>query len=127
MGLKKILLADDEEQISAYLHRKLSKLGYEVYVAGNGEEALSLAFLNLPDIVLLDVKMPKMSGIEVCKRLRSDERTKSTPIILLSAKAQSDEIRTGLDAGADKYLCKPLGFPDILRQIQEYGEPKDRK
>ncbi|MGD8386212.1 MAG: response regulator [Desulfobacteraceae bacterium] len=116
----KILLVDDEEQISAYLNRKLTRLGYEVYVAGDGEEALNLAFSSLPDIVLLDVKMPKMSGIEVCKRLRSDGRTETTPIIMLSAKAQSDEIQAGLDAGANRYLCKPLGFPDILSEIEAF-------
>jgi DNA-binding response OmpR family regulator len=78
------------------------------------------AFLNLPDLIMLDVKLPKLSGIEVCKRLKSDDRTKNIPILMLSAKAQSTEIRGGQEAGANKYLCKPIGFPDILREIKTY-------
>ncbi|MCX5805864.1 MAG: response regulator [Proteobacteria bacterium] len=78
---------------------------------------LLFSFLMLPDIMFLDFKLPKMNGIEVCKRLKSDERTRHIPIIILSAKAQSFEIQQGLDAGADKYLCKPVSFPDILKEI----------
>jgi len=113
----KILVVDDEAPISSYLQRKLNRQGYTVYAADDGEEALRQAFLHLPDIVLLDVKLPKLNGIEVCKRLKSDDRTKNTCIIMLSAKAQSDEIQQGLDAGADRYLCKPVGFPEIFQEI----------
>ena len=118
----KILVVDDEIPISSYLQRKLVKQGYTVYTADDGEEALRQAFLNLPDIILLDVKLPKLNGIEVCKSLRSDDRTKDVRIIMLSAKAQSDEIQQGLDAGADKYLCKPVGFPEILEEIRQTHE-----
>jgi two-component system phosphate regulon response regulator PhoB/two-component system alkaline phosphatase synthesis response regulator PhoP len=109
---------DDEQPIHTYLKRKFSKLGYAVFIAEDGESALTQAFSHLPDIILLDVKLPKLNGIEVCKRLRSDERTKHIPVIILSAKAQSEEIAEGLEAGADRYLCKPVGFPDILKEIQ---------
>jgi len=118
--IKKILVVDDEEAIYAYLQRKFSKLGYLVCIAENGEEALSQAFSERPDIILLDVKLPKLNGIEVCKRLKSNDMTKQIPIIMLSAKAQSDEIAMGLKAGADRYLCKPISFPDILREIKAY-------
>lgn len=120
MGIKKILIADDDQPILSYMQRKFTKLGYEVYVAGNGEEALQQIFSCLPDIVLLDVKMPGLSGIEVCKRMRADDRTKKTPILLLSARAQSAEVKEGLNAGADKYLCKPMSFPDILKEIRSF-------
>ncbi len=113
----KILVVDDEAPISSYLQRKLNKQGYTVYAADDGEEALRQAFLHLPSIVLLDVKLPKLNGIEVCKKLKSDDRTKDAHIIMLSAKAQSDEIQQGLDAGADRYLCKPVGFPEIFQEI----------
>jgi len=116
----KILVVDDEKPIYTYLQKKLTKLGYTVFTAEDGEEALSQAFANMPDLVLLDVKLPKMSGIEVCKRLKGDESMKNIPILLLSARAQSSEIKEGLDAGADKYLCKPMSFPDILREIQSF-------
>lgn len=118
MKINKILVVDDEEPIHSYLQRKFNKLGYTVFVAEDGEEALEQAFSNLPDIILLDVKLPKLNGIETCKRLKADERTKNIPIIMLSAKAQSEEIREGLEAGAIKYLCKPIGFPDILEEIK---------
>jgi two-component system, sensor histidine kinase and response regulator len=120
--IKKILVVDDEKSIHSYLQRKLSKLGYSVYIAEDGEEALSKAFSLLPDLVLLDIKIPKLNGIEVCKRLKSDDGTKKIPIIMLSAKAQSEEIEEGLKAGADKYLCKPISFPDILKEVQNYEE-----
>lgn len=120
LSIDKILVIDDEKQIHSYLQRKLTKLGYTVFVAEDGEEALSKAFSQIPDIILLDVKIPKINGIEVCKRIKSDERTKGIPVIMLSAKAQSEEIRKGIEAGANKYLTKPISFPDILKEIQSY-------
>ena len=120
MQIKKILVVDDEEPIYSYLQRKFTKLGYTTLTAEDGEEAIEKAFSTLPDIILIDVKLPKLNGIEVCKRLKSDEKTKNIPILILSAKAQSSEIKEGLAAGADKYLCKPVGFPDILAEIRKY-------
>ncbi|MEN6623819.1 MAG: response regulator [Smithella sp.] len=118
MGIKKILIADDDQPILSYMQRKFLKLGYDVYIANNGDDALKQGLSCLPDIVLLDVKMPGISGIEVCKRLKADNKTKSIPVLLLSAKAQSAEVNEGLAAGADKYLCKPMSFPDILKEIR---------
>lgn len=120
MGIGKILVVDDEEVISAYLQRKLVKLGYSVDLAGDGEMALNIAISTMPDIILMDVKLPKLTGTEVCKRLKSDERAKGIHILLLSAKTQPKEIQEGFDAGADDYLCKPIGFPDILARISNY-------
>ncbi len=118
MPVKKILVVDDEHSIVSYLQRKLTKLGYTVYVAEDGESALERAFECLPDLIMLDVKLPKLDGCEVCRRLKADQRTKETPVLILSAKAQQKEIEEGLQAGADKYLCKPMSFPDILDAIQ---------
>ena len=120
MVIETILVVDDEEAISAYLQRKLAKQGYSVQVAEDGEMAWDLAVSTLPDIILMDVKLPKLTGAEVCKRLKADERTRRIPVLLLSAKAQPDEIQEGLDAGADDYLCKPMSFPDILERIKSY-------
>lgn len=117
MAIDKILVVDDEEVISAYLQRKLVKLGYSVDLAGDGEMALNLAIATMPDIILMDVKLPKLTGTEVCKRLKADEKAKGIRVILLSAKAQPEEIQEGFDAGADDYLCKPMSFPDILTRI----------
>jgi len=120
MESKKILIVDDETIISSYLQRKFMKLGYMAFTADNGEEALQQAFLNLPDIILLDVKLPKLNGMDVCRRLKSDGRTKHIPVLMLSAKAQAFEIQEGLDAGADRYLCKPLSFPEIVNEIMAF-------
>jgi CheY-like chemotaxis protein len=89
MEVKKILVVDDETTISSYLQKKLTKLGYTVHVANDGEDAIEQSFAVLPDIILLDVKLPKLDGIEVCRRLKTDGRTKHISIIMLSAKAQS--------------------------------------
>lgn len=120
MEIKKILIADDEDMIRLYIERKLTKLGYTVFAAEDGELAVKLAYLNIPDIILLDVKMPNLNGLEACKMIKSDERTKHIPILLLSAKAQSKEIEEGLKSGADKYLCKPISFPEIIGEIRGY-------
>ncbi len=120
MTKQKILVVDDEKTISSYLQRKLGKLGYTVYLAEDGEKALELAFSHFPDLVLLDVKLPRLDGYEVCRRLKADERTRSIPVLILSAKAQQAEIQRGFEAGADRYLCKPMSFPDILKQIQSF-------
>jgi len=121
MPIEKILVVDDEQPIYSYLQKKFTKLGYTALTAEDGEEAVAKALLNVPDLIILDVKLPKLSGIEVCRRLKSEERTRHIPILMLSAKAQSDEIREGLEAGADKYLCKPIGFPDLLRELRAYA------
>jgi DNA-binding response OmpR family regulator len=120
MAIAKILVVDDEETISSYLQRKLVKLGYEVRVAGDGEAARELAFSTQPDLILMDVKLPKLTGTEVCRQLKADDRTKDIPILLLSAKAQPAEIQEGIAAGADRYLCKPISFPDILSEIKAF-------
>ncbi len=118
MSYCKVMVVDDEKTISGFLQRKMTKLGYTVFVADDGEDALHQAFSHSPDVILLDVKLPKLSGIEVCRKLKDDERTKRIPIIILSAKAQSAEIQEGFEAGADRYLCKPVSFPQILAEIR---------
>ena len=125
MDKRKILIVDDETTITSYLHKKLTKLGYAVTIAEDGEEALDRAFEDIPDIVLLDVKLPKLTGYEVCAKLKADERTNHVPVVILSAKAQSDEIARGLAAGAEKYLCKPIGFPDILKELKALEGPRE--
>ncbi|MFH1117332.1 MAG: response regulator [Pseudomonadota bacterium] len=125
MKIRKILIVDDEKTITSYLEKKLAKLGYAVSTAEDGEQALEKAFADLPDLVLLDVKLPILNGHEVCRKLRADSRTATIPVLMLSAKAQSDEIDQGLASGADKYLCKPMGFPDILKEIKEFETDRE--
>ncbi len=120
MKFEKILVAEDEKPIRTYIEKKLAKLGYTVIAVADGQQALEKALSNLPDIILLDVKMPVLNGLDVCKRLKAEDQTKKIPIIMLSAKAQAKEIEEGYKAGADKYLCKPIGFPDILKEIETF-------
>jgi CheY-like chemotaxis protein len=121
MAIQNILVVDDEVLIHSYLNKKLTQSGFTVTTANDGQEALEKAFERPFDMIFLDSKMPYLNGVEVCKKLKSDERTRHIPIVMLSAMAKPEEIEKGLAAGADKYLCKPVGFPDILQIINHYN------
>jgi len=108
-----ILIVDDEPTARTLLRLILVRAGFNVVEATNGFEALTRLEETAVDLVLLDVMMPGMSGIEVCEKIRADEKTAVVPILLLSAKTDALSIRRGLSAGADKYLTKPIS-PDIL-------------
>ena len=120
MSTRSILIADDDELVNSFLARKLTRLGYTVYTAMDGEEALEQARVNLPDLILLDVKMPILSGYEVCRELKSEDSTNDIPVVMLSAKAQYKDIQEGIGAGADKYLSKPITLTRLLDEIKEY-------
>jgi DNA-binding response OmpR family regulator len=111
--MAKILVAEDERDIRELIGFTLRHHGHEVVSAANGEEALRLAQADKFDIILLDVRMPRMTGYEVCQRLKADPATRATPVAFLSAKGQEAEIETGLDAGAIDYILKPFA-PDQL-------------
>lgn len=111
----KILVIEDEERIRQFLQRGLSYEGYRVDVAEDGNTGLDLARDNPPDLVLLDVMLPGMDGIEVCKRLRAGG---DLPILMLTAKESIEDRVVGLDAGADDYLVKPFAFDELLARIR---------
>ena len=103
-----VLVVEDEESLATLLRYNLEKEGYRVGVSVDGEEALMMIDEGLPDLIILDWMLPKISGIEVCRRLRQRGEARNVPIIMLTARAEeSDRIR-GLDTGADDYLVKPL-------------------
>jgi CheY-like chemotaxis protein len=110
-----ILVAEDERDIREFLAMALEVSGFHVVEARNGEEAIALAASHTPDLILLDIRMPKVTGFQACEALKSDPNTKDIPIIFLSAYANHDEIQQGLALGADEYLTKPIG-PDVLTQ-----------
>ena len=115
MKKTKILIVDDEPQIHRALRAGLIAHGYEVVSAANGEEALDKAAIELPDAVILDINMPKLSGLEVCRSLRE---WSSVPIIVLSVRdAERDKV-TALDLGADDYLTKPFGTDELLARLR---------
>jgi adenylate cyclase len=114
----KILIVDDEPFNLDLLEQELSDQGYTIETASDGAQALEKIPAFLPDVILLDYMMPKMNGLEVLKRLRADEKHKSIPVILLTAKAtQEDKVR-GLDAGADDYVIKPFDSIELLARVR---------
>ena len=124
---KKILLVDDTKDIVFVVSRRLKSWGYDALTAGSGEEALDIAQREIPDLILLDIMMPKMKGRDVCIRLRADARTSHIPVIFLTALSLPDHIKAGLDVGAVDYIVKPFE-PEELRErisitLARYGRP----
>jgi DNA-binding response OmpR family regulator len=113
--MAKILIAEDEKDIRDLISFTLRFSGHEVIPTSNGEEACQAALRELPDLILLDVRMPRMSGYEACEKIKANESTKNIPVIFLSAKGQESEVKTGLEAGADEYILKPFS-PDQLSE-----------
>jgi DNA-binding response OmpR family regulator len=114
----KILVVDDEAYIVHILEFSLGMEGFEVVTAFDGEEAVSKAERERPDLVVLDIMMPKLDGYETCRRLKENDKTKSIPVILLSAKGRSMDQRVGLDAGADEYITKPFSPRKLVERIR---------
>ena len=123
--MAKILVAEDERDIRDLISFTLQFAGHQVITANNGEEAVQLALKEIPDLVLTDVRMPKMTGYEACKLIKADPTTQHIPVIFLSAKGQEAEVQTGLDSGADEYLLKPFAPDQLTRKVAEIlGRPK---
>jgi class 3 adenylate cyclase len=114
----RILIVDDNETNRDILVTRLSKHGYETLQAADGEEALASVSQHRPDLMLLDVEMPKLDGFEVCRRLKKDPAMPFMPIILCTARAASQDVVTGLDAGADEYLTKPIDQAALVARVR---------
>ena len=104
----RILVVDDNQANVEILRARLQANGYDVITAEDGEEALTATREQLPDLILLDIMMPKVDGIEVCRQLRADESLPYIPIIMVTAKSDSKDVVAALDAGGDEYLTKPV-------------------
>jgi two-component system phosphate regulon response regulator PhoB len=113
-----VLVVEDEDALSTLLQYNLEKEGYDVTVAGDGEEALILVDERQPDLVVLDWMLPKVSGIEVCRRLRSRPETRNVPIIILTARGEETDRIRGLDTGADDYVVKPFSLTELTARIR---------
>ena len=116
---KKILIVDDEPNIVISLEFLVKKEGFTVAVAADGEEALAKVAEFSPDLILLDVMMPKKSGFEVCEALRADPARSGLKIIMLTAKGRDTEMAKGLALGADAYMTKPFSTKDLIARIRE--------
>ena len=112
-----MLVVDDDPVIVRLLQVNFEMEGFDVLCATDGAEGLAAAQAELPDVIVSDVMMPNLNGMELVAALRSDETTKAIPVILLSAKAQASDVRAGLDAGADDYVTKPFEPLDLVDRV----------
>ena len=116
--MAKILVAEDEADIRELVSFMLRFAGHEVLAANNGEDAVLTAFREIPDLVLLDVRMPRMTGYDACRMIRANPDLKNVPVIFLSAKGQESEVRAGMAAGAEEYLLKPFSPMDLANKVK---------
>ena len=114
----KILVVDDEEPIREYESALLAELGHEVFTAADGAEALRLAHEQQPDLLLLDIMMPEMSGIEVCQQLRDDPRTRHIRVIVVSGLDSKRALEESIIAGADDFLAKPINALELMVRVR---------
>ena len=115
---KKVLICDDDPVILRLLQVNLEIEGYDVVIAHHGEEAVDKALAETPDLVILDIMMPRMDGYEACRQIRSHDETKEVPIVFLSARAQQSDIDKGRAYGVSDYLTKPFDPTDLLEVIE---------
>jgi two-component system phosphate regulon response regulator PhoB len=118
MSTPRILVIEDDDAIATLIQYNLEKEGYDVAIAGDGEEGLVQTDERLPDLIVLDWMLPKVSGIEVCRRLRGRPETRNVPIIMLTARGEETDRVRGLDVGADDYLTKPFSVPELNARIR---------
>ena len=115
---KRVLICDDDPVILRLIQVNLELEGYEVLVAHHGEEAIEVAQAERPDLIILDIMMPKLDGYQTCKRLKADESTEAIPVVFLSAKAQQSDIEKGKAYGVAEYLTKPFDPNDLVDLVE---------
>jgi two-component system alkaline phosphatase synthesis response regulator PhoP len=114
----KILVAEDDRDIADLIAHYIQKQGWEAHVVGTGDEALAYARHHSPDLLVLDVMMPGLSGLEVCRALRANRTTAAIPIIMVTARAEESDRIVGLEIGADDYIAKPFSTPELMARIK---------
>lgn len=122
----KILIAEDERDIRELISFTLQFAGYEVISVQDGVEAVEQALATRPDLILLDVRMPKMTGYQACEALKALPETKDIPVLFISAKGQESEIRQGIEAGAIDYILKPFSPDELTAQVRSALAPLDQ-
>lgn len=123
LNCNKVLIVDDEKALRLGLSRCIENAGFEAVVAADGNEALQLVEEHWPALLILDVMMHGLSGLEVCRILRENPETKGMKIVFLSAKGQMKEQEEGLNAGGDYYLTKPFSYRELLKIIEDFLRP----
>ena len=127
MQRQKVLVAEDEPDIRGLIVFSLEFAGYKVVQACNGEDAVDKAERESPDLILLDVRMPKLTGYEACERLKAKETTKHIPVVFLSALSQESEIKYGLGLGGEEYIIKPFAPDELYRRVTAILERLSRQ
>ena len=117
--MTRVLIADDEPHIRKLVSFALGNHGFEVLEATDGGEAVDMAAAEQPDLILLDVMMPVMTGYDALRRLKADPSTADIPVVMLSAKSQKTEVAEGMDCGAREYICKPFTPKDLVQRVGE--------
>src|SRR6202048_3421430 len=117
---KRILIVEDNEIDARLLKDILEMRGYDTLQTGDGLEAINLAFSNLPDLILMDIRLPEISGLEVTRRLRGDERSRRIPIVAVTAFAMGWHEREALDSGCDAYISKPIALQGFLSTVESF-------
>ena len=120
MKLKKILVVDDEVDLVETVRFPLEMEGYDVLVSYNGEDALNQARKENPDLIILDLMLPKLDGYKVCRLLKFDERYKHIPILMLTAKTQEKDKTLGMETGANEYITKPFEMDYLMEKVKAY-------
>jgi two-component system alkaline phosphatase synthesis response regulator PhoP len=120
MNKKKILVVDDEADLVETVRFPLEMEGFNVLVSYNGEDALNQARKENPDLILLDLMLPKLDGYKVCRLLKFDERYKHIPILMLTAKTQEKDKLLGKETGADEYITKPFDIDELMKKVKGY-------
>jgi len=122
---KKILIVDDEVDLVETIRFPLEMEGFQVLVSYNGEEGLNLARKENPNLILLDLMLPKLDGYKVCRLLKFDERYKHIPILMLTAKTQEKDRILGMETGADEYITKPFDLDQLVEKVKAYLSAKE--
>jgi len=125
MSQKKILLVDDEADLVETIRFPLEVEGFNVLVSYDGEDALNKARQENPDLILLDIMLPKLNGYKICRLLKFDERYKHIPILMLTAKTQEKDKILGMETGADEYITKPFEMDQLLEKVKFYLQEKE--
>ena len=117
--MAKILIAEDERDIRDLIEFSLRNAGHEVITTIDGESALEKVYTERPELVLLDVRMPRLDGYQVCRRIKQDRSLREIPVAFLSAKGQDSEVDQGLQAGAEEYILKPFSLDELLSKVDQ--------
>lgn len=120
MSKKKILLVDDSRTALFMMTTILKKEPYELLTASDGDEALSVAAAERPDLILMDVIMPRMSGFEACRELKQREATRAIPVILVTTRGEGENVETGFASGCSDYVTKPVNAQELLAKVREH-------